>query len=105
MNKGDIVLVSYPFTNLTGSKFRPAVILYDASLDFTACFITTQFDKKESTDILIKANQTNGHKMDSMIRTSKIATIDKQLAKGLLGTLSQSEIEELSTQLRKLLAL
>ena len=105
MNKGDIVLVSYPFTNLTGSKFRPAVILYDTFLDFTACFITTQIDRKESTDILIKANQTNGLKMDSVIRTSKIATIDKQLAKGLLGSLGQSEIDELNTQLRKLLML
>lgn len=105
MNKGDIVLVSFPFTNLTGSKFRPAVVLYDTSLDFTACFITTQIDKKELTDILIKANQTNGLKIDSAIRTSKIATIDKQLAKGLLGSLDQSEIEELNTQLRKLLSL
>ena len=84
MNKVDIVLVSYPFTNLTGSKFRPAVILYDASQDFTACFITTQVDKKESTDIMIKTNKINGLKRDSLIRTSKIATIDKQLAIGIL---------------------
>ncbi|MEI2696054.1 MAG: type II toxin-antitoxin system PemK/MazF family toxin [Saprospiraceae bacterium] len=105
MNKGDLVLVSYPFTNLTRSKFRPAVVLYDTSSDFTACFITSQIDRKETTDILIKANHSNGLKLDSLIRTSKIATIDKQLAKGLLGTLEELEIEELNIQLRKLLAL
>lgn len=54
---------------------------------------------------MIKANQTNGLKTDSLIRTSKIATIDKQLAKGLLGILSQQELEALNAQLRKLLAL
>ncbi|MBK8643517.1 MAG: type II toxin-antitoxin system PemK/MazF family toxin [Saprospiraceae bacterium] len=105
MKKGDIVLVSFPFTNLSGSKYRPAVVLCNTSLDFTACFITSQTDKKEPSDILIVASQTNGLKMDSVIRTNKIATLDKQLAKGLLGTLSQSEIDELNMQLKILLAL
>lgn len=105
MNKGDIILVSYPFTNLVGSKFRPAVVLYHTNLYFTACFITTQIEKKETSDILVVANESNGLKMDSLIRTSKIATIDKHLAKGLLGKLNELEIQQLNTQLKKLLHL
>ena len=40
MNKGDIVLIPFPFTDLSGNKNRPAIILVDSEDDVTACFLT-----------------------------------------------------------------
>ena len=37
MAKGDIILVTFPFTDLTGSKLRPAVILAETAIDITVC--------------------------------------------------------------------
>jgi len=105
MKKGDIVLVSFPFTDLTESKLRPAVVLFETGSDFTACFITSQIERKEATDIVVKASSENRLKIDSLIRVAKIATFDKQIAKGLLGNLEQSLLIELNTQLRYLLKL
>ena len=39
MAKGNIVLIKFPFTDLSGSKLRPAVILAETALDFTVSFI------------------------------------------------------------------
>jgi mRNA interferase MazF len=105
MAKGDIVLITFPFTDLSGSKLRPAVVLVDTPLDLTVCFITTQIGWQEITDVLLAPTLINGLHKPSLIRTSKIATIDRTLAKGLLGRLSGQEIAELNVKLMQLLQL
>ena len=100
MAKGDIVLITFPFTDLSGSKLRPAVVLADTNFDITVCFITTQIGWQEPTDILLLANSINGLKKASLIRTSKIATLDKSLVKGLLGKLIQNELTDLNVKLK-----
>jgi mRNA interferase MazF len=105
MTKGDIVLITFPFTDLTGQKLRPAVILANTNLDLTVCFITTQIQLQESTDIILLPTSTNGIRKQSLIRVSKIATLDRKLAKGLLGRLTINEISALNSNLKKLLDL
>jgi mRNA interferase MazF len=105
MAKGDIVLITFPFTDLTGSKLRPAVVLVDVPDDLTVCFITTQLGWQEPADLMLQPNSVNGLKKASLVRISKIATLDRTLAKGLLGRLTQQEIAELNMKLKTLLQL
>lgn len=105
MAKGDIVLITFPFTNLSGSKLRPAIILTETNLDITVCFITSQLNWQEQTDIVLYPNNENRIKKQSLVRTSKIATIDKTLAQGLLGKLSEIEITDLNQKLKILFQL
>lgn len=105
MAKGDVVLISFPFTDLSGNKFRPAIILAETALDLTVCFITTQLQWQETTDIQLLPTTLNGLKKQSLIRTSKIATLDKALAKGRLGQLHPNEVSELNIKLKILLQL
>ncbi len=105
MAKGDVVLITFPFTDLSGSKLRPAVILAETTLDLTVCFITTQLQWQEATDVQLLPTTFNGLRKQSLIRTSKIATLDKVLAKGLLGQLKPIELTDLNTKLKILLQL
>jgi mRNA interferase MazF len=105
MVKGDIVLITFPFTDLSGSKLRPTVVLADTELDVTVCFITTQWQWHDPTDVHLSPTLFNGLRKQSLIRTSKIATLDKTLAKGLLGQLTHIELNDLNNKLKTLLQL
>lgn len=60
MKKGDIVLIRFPFTDLSDAKLRLAVVLATTLLDVTVCFLTTQTDTQESTDIPLLPSTENG---------------------------------------------
>lgn len=99
MQKGTIVLIIFPFTDLSGTKLRPALVLAETATDITVVFITTQLKWKENGDIVILPDEDNGIKKESLIRISKIATLDKTLVKGKLGTIHPSLRKEVDVQL------
>lgn len=80
-------------------------MLIAGQYDFTICFITTQLKWQEASDFVLQPSKTNGIKQPSLVRTSKIATVDKSLAVGLLGNLDSKEIGELNKQLKQLFQL
>lgn len=99
MPKGNIILIPFPFTDLSGNKLRPALILAETQFDVTVSFITTQLQWQEPTDILLQPHIINGIKKTSLIRLSKIATIDKLLVKGKIGSINHTQIADLNQKL------
>jgi len=100
MPKGDIVLIPFPFTDLSGNKLRPALILAETMLDLTVSFITTQLQWQEPTDILLQPDTANGIKKASLIRLSKIATVDKILVRGKIGSINKIQVADLNQKLK-----
>ncbi len=105
MKKGDLVLLSFPFTDLKGEKVRPALILMVSEMDVIVAFITTQFKWQNQFDIEIEANKINGLKKTSLLRLSKITTLDKDLILGKLGELNNDVINTINNNLLNLLQL
>ena len=105
MKKGDIVLIPFPFTDLTGNKLRPALVLVSGKVDVTVAFITTQIRWNEPNDVILNPTKQNGLKQESLIRLSKLATIDSNLVDGILGEIEAAKIQEINRNLIKILKL
>lgn len=105
MKKGDIILLSFPFNDLKGNKIRPALVLMVSDLDVIVAFITTQIKWQNPYDILLDSNERNGLKKTSLLRLSKITTIDKDLILGKLGELDALDLQNINQNLIKILNL
>ena len=105
MKKGDLVLIPFPFTDLTGAKKKPALVLITTDFDVTVSFITSQIKWSDDHDILLNPSAKNGLKVKSLIRLGKVATINKGLVIGKLGELSSEELNEINRGLIRLFKL
>ena len=107
---GKIVLVPFPFTDLTASKLRPALVLYEGESDVMLAFISSQIPPKSSvTDVVIAASSsgfaTSGLRVDSVLKLDKIATVLKDLVIGELGELDDALKKEVKLKLKKMIDL
>jgi mRNA interferase MazF len=108
LKKGDIVLVPFPFTNLSSTKLRPAVVLWvdSSGNDMTVCFISSQNVNKISAEEFIieitnpEFSQT-GLKLTSKVRVARIVTIERTVVTRKLGKLGNQLLQELDNCLRK----
>lgn len=92
---GAIVLVAFPFTDLTVSKVRPALVLSrkpSAQGDVIVCFITSRRPSRgRGTAVLpLSATRETGLKVPSFARLDKIATLERTVLLGELGRVPTS---------------
>ena len=99
MPKGEIILIPFPFTDLTDTKIRPCLVLIEAQNDVTVSFITTQTGWNDPASQEISPSIENGLKKESLIRLNKIATIDKDLVIGKIGVLNKIELNAVNQKL------
>jgi mRNA interferase MazF len=105
MKKGDLVLVHFPFTDLSGSKFRPALILATHRDDVILAFISTNIQNPDKFDLIIKPEAKNGLKKESAVKLAKLATLEFTLIAGRIGELDEHSMHHVNTGLKTILAL
>lgn len=108
--KYKIVLVPFPFDNLTATKVRPAVCLTDEIKPYdhvVLAFITSRVSTSISpTDFVVDKTEANfantGLKVSSTIRLHHLMTVKKSIIQRELGELSAEQQTEINGRLRKL---
>lgn len=113
MKRGTIVLASFPFTDLSGNKLRPAMVVSRSDhpgSDVILAFITTiHEDQLLVTDLPIdeshpKFMQT-GLKKSSIVKLDKLVTVDTSILLGELGELPTALLKQADEKLRHALDL
>lgn len=77
----------------------------ESEYDVIVAFITTKLKWKKESDILILPSKENGLKEFSLVRLTKLATIDKELIVGRLGEITKTEVKQINKNLITLLSL
>ena len=103
LSKGDIVLIPFPFTDLSATKLRPAVVLWVnlKGVDVTVCFISSQnVTHLAPEEFTIEPSDpeftSTGLKIASKVRVSRIATVERRFITRRIGKLGTNQVKQLN---------
>ena len=102
--KGQVVVVPFPFSDLSGSKRRPAFVLADLpGNDIILCQITSQDSKDNLVALAISDFVEGSLQVSSFIRPSRIFTADKNIILRKAGKVKKTVIEEITGKIIRLI--
>lgn len=113
MIKNKIVLVPFPFDDLSSTKVRPAVCLTDSIGPYKhtiVAFISSRIPSDLlDTDLIVRTADPDftetGLQVDSAIRLHRVMTISISLIRRELGELSIARQIEVENKLKKLFSM
>ena len=112
--RGTVVLVDYPYSDGTGSKVRPALIVQEDGLnrritDTILAAISRSQHRASSTQLLIQIGTSEGKlsglRQDSMIQCENLLTFDQGRIIATIGHLSLPLMQQIDGCLKAALGL
>lgn len=104
VNQGDIVLLPFPYSDLSGSKVRPCIVISNSILDTSSDVIVAQITSVSRNDgfdfLLENRNLTNSLERVSYVRTCKIFTCEKSTIFRKLSKLNSPTLEILLEKIK-----
>jgi mRNA interferase MazF len=94
---GAVVLVPFPFSDLSQSKLRPAIVLADAGKgDFVLCQVTSKAYADARAIELINASFATGSlRVVSYARPAKLFTANRSLLVSEVGELAEDSLKQI----------
>ena len=108
MARGDIVLVPFPFTDLSGQKRRPALIVSPDGFDpedLVLCAITSRLPGRPGPwEVSLDIQDVVGGQLPrpSIIRTGKLFTMHRALVLGRFGAVRPAKLGEVLAAMQEL---
>ena len=111
--RGQVVVVSVPFSDQAGAKLRPAIVVSPETFhrklrEVIVCPVTSQpryFEKPVPGDYPLAKWKTAGLRYASTVRVSNIVAVEKSIVLRSLGKLAPEDLRSLDSALREALGL
>lgn len=98
VSRGDVVLVDFPFSDQTGRKVRPALVVqndaWNSVLDDTILALITSSNKRRvgaptqyTLELKTAEGRQSGLRLDSIVQCENLVTYDQGLIPRTLGSL------------------
>lgn len=108
LEPGDLILVPFPFTDLTSAKTRPALVLSRAdynrtSRDVIVCGVTSNLSNTANS-VLIQSRDLSLGRLPapSRIKVDKVATLQQTLVRRRVGRLKPGPLSQVLKEFRVL---
>jgi len=89
---GELVLLSFPYTNGIREKQRPALVLLDVGdEDILLARVTSKLNDT-IYDVVLQEWEEAGLLLPSVVRLHKLATLEKHLVKRRIGSISPLDL-------------
>ena len=107
MDIGDIVLIPFPFSELTKTKVRPAVVITetkDKYKDIVVSAISFIVPKRLSMrEFVVDSGGDNNLRVKSIVKADRIVTVKRQDIIAKLGKLTVKELQVFKTILSEII--
>ena len=102
--KGDVVVLPFPFSDLSKSKKRPALVVSNLiGDDLILCQITSESRVDDYSIVLGNEDFNEGSlNLTSMIRPNRLFTADKSIILYKVGSLKENKIKEVENEIIKI---
>ena len=103
--KGDVVVVPFPFSDLSNSKRRPALVAADLNRgDLILCMITSKDSSGEYSVSLQDVDFVTGSlNQSSYVRADRIFTANERIILYKAGSLNSTKTQEVISRLVEIL--
>ena len=104
--QGDVLVLPFPYSDRLAEKRRPAVVVSTASLERNhglvwVAMITSDRGKRLTDDVVITQLAKAGLPSASLVRPTKLATIEPARVIRVAGALTKADLQSVSTAIQK----
>ncbi|RJG21785.1 type II toxin-antitoxin system PemK/MazF family toxin [Paenibacillus thiaminolyticus] len=107
--QGDVLLIPFPYTDLTATKQRPVLVISNTTYnetkkDIVVAAITSNLAEKDYSILITAEDLDEGHlKIDSAVRADKIYTFSNRIVIKKFGHIKPQVFSKVKEQIDELI--